>query len=266
MYKTYWGLQNSPFSPSEGIFRTSTIDEAIARLEFLVDNQQRLGLLLGQPGIGKSVLLSSFAQFQRTRGRQVLYIDVQGMGSQELVWRLSQDLGRVPEDETINLLWRNIYDRLTVNRYQQVSTLVLLDNVGETDRDALSVISRLVQWEPNAATRLTVILAAETENTERIGRRLLELCDLRIELGPWTSKETAEFLAESVIRAGCDKAIFDIMAAERIHQLSGGIPRRIRHLSELSLVAGAGHELPSIDVATVEAVDAELSVDASLSV
>ena len=49
-------------------------------------------------------------------------------------------------------------------------------------------------------------------------------------------------------------------AVARLHELSGGIPRRITQLADLSLVAGAGEQLAEIDADVVEAVYHELGV------
>ena len=69
MYTEHWGLRESPFRGSldpRYFFNSPSHDEALARLQFLVDNQRRLGLMLGAAGSGKSLLLEVFSR--RLRG------------------------------------------------------------------------------------------------------------------------------------------------------------------------------------------------------
>jgi hypothetical protein len=46
----------------------------------------------------------------------------------------------------------------------------------------------------------------------------------------------------------------------RIHELSDGIPRRVKQLAELALLAAAGQELRMIDAETVEGAYYELGI------
>ncbi|HEY4759151.1 MAG TPA: hypothetical protein VIH42_01085, partial [Thermoguttaceae bacterium] len=64
MYQSHWGLRESPFRGGlvmQLLQRSPTHEEALARLHFLVDNQRRLGLLMGPSGSGKSLVLEAFA-------------------------------------------------------------------------------------------------------------------------------------------------------------------------------------------------------------
>jgi hypothetical protein len=65
MYQAYWGLASSPFRghlDPRAFHQGPTQEEALARLHFLVDEQRTVGLLLGEAGSGKSLLLEVFAQ------------------------------------------------------------------------------------------------------------------------------------------------------------------------------------------------------------
>jgi hypothetical protein len=45
-----------------------------------------------------------------------------------------------------------------------------------------------------------------------------------------------------------------------IHRLAEGVPRRVKQLADMALVAGAGSELELVDVDVVESVFHELGV------
>ena len=268
MYETHWGLKESPFRGAMNpryFFEGPAHGEALARLQFMVDNQRRLGLLLGPSGMGKSLLLEVFARRLRAVGRQAAVVPLLGMDAHELVWRLAYELGEDPDpNASISCCWRMLTDRMLVNRYQLVDTVLLFDDVDEASREVLTTLARLVQWEPEPDTRLTVVISAKEENTERLGRRLLELCELRVDLQPWDFEETAEFLKSTLAKAGREEPTFDVQAIQRLFEVSQGVPRKIRQIAEMSLLAAAGDELPHVDQETIENVHDELLVDSRL--
>jgi general secretion pathway protein A len=265
MYQQYWGFKQPPFNlgkDGQGYFKSPSQVEALARLSFLVEDQHRLGLLVGPSGIGKSVLLDAFARRQRMRGHQVARINLLGMQHDEFVWHLAADLGETPrQSDTLGELWRRIQDRLLVNRYQQVSTVMLFDDVDEAEQDVITAITRLAIWQPAADAQITIVVTCDDNRMELIGRRLLELSELRIELGTWEQCDTAEFLEQILTNAGREAPVFDAGAIEEIHEVSAGVPRRIRQIGEMSLVAGAGYGLETIDAETIADVVSELAVD-----
>ena len=60
--------------------------------------------------------------------------------------------------------------------------------------------------------------------------------------------------------AGRSTPIFSPPALARLHDLSAGIPRRVKQLADLALLAGAGQGLVQIEPDTIDAVYQELGV------
>jgi hypothetical protein len=67
----------------------------------------------------------------------------------------------------------------------------------------------------------------------------------------------------ALAKAGRHESAFDAPAVERLYELAGGVPRRVRQLAELALLAGAGQQLGCVGPDTVESVYHELSVSAT---
>ena len=93
-----------------------------------------------------------------------------------------------------------------------------------------------------------------------IGSSLLELAELRVDLEPWEPTDTRQYIESSLAQAGSMEAIFDDSAVSRLHELSGGIPRRVAQLADLALLAAAGRDLRQVDADLVESVYHELGV------
>ena len=264
MYLSHWGLVESPFRSrlaARYFYRSPTHEEALARLQFLVEEGHRIGLLMGEAGSGKSLVLGVFAALRGSAGRPVVKISLQGMDRLEFLCSVGTELGLCPRAPlAMSSLWRGVADRLVANRYQGLETVLLLDDADRAGRDVLAQVARLAQHDLSPESRLTVVLAGRRERMGRLGHALLELTELRIDLEPWEPSDTENYLKASLAQAGRSAAVFDDAAAARLHELARGVPRHVARLADLALVASAGRKLDSIDVDTVESVCHELGV------
>ena len=53
-YSAYWGMSASPFADGAKTTTSPLLDEAIARLSFLVDERRPLGILVGDAGTARN--------------------------------------------------------------------------------------------------------------------------------------------------------------------------------------------------------------------
>jgi general secretion pathway protein A len=264
MYPSHWGLRESPFRgclDPRSFYQSPTHDEALARLFFLVERRRRLGLLMGPAGSGKSLLLEVFAQQLRRAGHAVARVNLLGVPPAEMLCLLAGQLGLNPDPTAmLSTLWRTVIDRLTEYRYQQVQAILLFDNADQAGRRVLGQLARLAQHDPSPEARLTLVLTGRYDRMGRLGDRLLDLAELRIDVAAWQESETADYLRRSLAEAGRESPVFDEPAVAKLHELSHGIPRRVSQLADLALVAGAGRQLDQIDAQVVESVYQELGV------
>ena len=261
MLADYWGFETTPFrNPAgAGFFQSASNDEALARLQFLVDNRYRLGILLGESGSGKTVLLQRFQYDLHRTESQVCRFSLLGIDVEEFLQQINAQLC-LSEGVSLAEVWQNLFDHICVNGYQNVPTVFLFDDVHEAEGEVLTAVARLTQAVSCANQRFTIFAAADALRAELVGRRLIELATLRVELWPWTQVETAEFIQNEIRRCGRSEPAFDVQALDRIFEISGGNPRQICLLAELALAAGVGQTLPMIDAETIESVSEELQM------
>jgi type II secretory pathway predicted ATPase ExeA len=143
---------------------------------------------------------------------------------------------------------------------QRQPAALLFDDADAASTEVTQQITRLVQHDQRPDSGLTIVIAGLPERTDRLGRRLLELAELRVDLEPWSAEDTANYLHEALHRAGREAPIFETTGAERIHDLAEGTPRRVNQLADLALLAAAGQGLEQIDGRTVDEVFQELAV------
>ena len=265
MHIAYWGIHRSPFAshidPID-YYPSAVHEEAWARLDFLINHGRRLGFLTGSSGIGKSLLLEVATQHLRQVNAHVVKLNVVGLGPDEFVWKVAASLGHLasPNATTVEC-WQAISDRLIANRYQRTPTVVMLDDIDDTEREVHLAISRLTLIDSHPEARFTILLTGQRQRMSGLSNKLNDLCDLRIDLEPWETDETARYLEFAMQQVGAQPDIFSHDSMTTIHELSRGIPRRVRQLAELSLLAGAAEELERITPAVIESVQASLTVN-----
>lgn len=257
----HWGLREpltSQSAPAESFFASPVHEEALARLHFLVPAGKRLGLLTGPTGTGKSILLAVFARELRRQGIPVVLSSLRGRTSAECPGEWGELLGlRFDSSMTPTRQWRLLAERLAEQRYLEQTTVFLFDDAHEASLEVLAQVQRLLAMGEQGEA-FTIVLSALRQNVTSLGNRILQCCELHVQLEPWQEDDTAGFLRAAFKRCGGKDSIFDAAAMKRVHELAAGVPRRVVRLADLALVAGASQELRQVDEATVEQVCAEL--------
>lgn len=259
-YWRYWQLESAPFSgeASQPLFRGATVEEALARVEFLISNRRSVGTLLGPSGVGKSTILrytsANPPANPEVPNLRALRISMLGMGAGELLSSLATQLtgGRRFADSPH--AWSSLCDYFQAASREDVRTVLLIDDTESSTAAAESDLCRLLSM----TFPLTVIFSVETQMASAVSRALFERTELQIELPGWEISQTAEFLGWTCERLGRSEPIFTDRAVQRVQQLSAGIARRIVQIADLALVAGAVSQSDCVDEECVEQVAWEL--------
>jgi len=259
----HWGLERWPFCSTPGerqFYPTAGHNEALARIEYLVDGRRRLGALLGDSGVGKSLVLRVAAAQLTKKGRAVVLIDALGASTREFLWQVACGLGTTPrEDADVSWLWRQIADRVVENRVRQADTVLFVDDAGQAGPDLVTQFLRLARLDVTPSARWTIVLAAEPEQATRWNEALRNLFDLRIDVLPWTIEDTIGYLQTALVDAGRFEPLFDDGALEALHELAAGVPRLVTRLADYALLAGAAASVETIDAGIVEAASEEIA-------
>lgn len=233
----------------------------MARLNYLFDHRRRAGIVLGASGVGKTSLLSRFAREVRRAGHEVVSLELFGTPDGEFLWNLASRLGaNVQTNDSRLRLWKAVTDRLYENRLQGLHTAVLLDDVDQAHPEVVTLITKLLQAERAGSPAITCLLTADPEHLSRVSGRLQDLVELRVDLEPWSLAETVKYIESPGANAGRDAVAFTPAALERLHEITGGVPRKITQLAELSQLAATISATDAVEPFTVENVFGELSL------
>jgi general secretion pathway protein A len=259
----HWRLERWPFCSTPGerqFYPTAGHNEALARIDYLVDGRRRLGALLGDGGVGKSLVLRVAAARLAKQGRAVVLVDALGVSTREFLYEVACGLGTTPrEDSDVSWLWRQIGDRVVENRVRQIDTVLLVDDAGQAGPDLVTQFLRLARLDVTSAARWTIVLTAEPEQAVRWNEALRSLFDLRIDVLPWTAEDSIGYLQTALVDAGRLDPLFDDGALEALHEIACGVPRHVAKLADYALLAGAAAGVETIDAGIVEAASEEIA-------
>lgn len=264
MYREYWGLRTAPFrlATDVDLFRGAPQEEALARLEFVMDHDHRTSILVGESGSGRSTLLRAFAAQLRNRtGTGCCYLSAIGRDCLEFTKEMVRGLGGLGAAcGSAADVWNEIHDQLLVLALQELRMVVICDDLQFASYPIQLAILRLAQWRSQHLRGPTVILSCTNQGLGELVRPLWDVCPFRVELEAWSLEDTVGYITDSLRNAGRTEPAFEPLAIQEIHRLSAGLPRRVVQLAEMSLIVGAAERCRSIHEQIVQELNHELAI------
>ena len=241
-------------------FAGASHQEALARLEYLVETGLRCGVVIGPKGAGKTTVLRAFAKLPATARTAKVLVDLRSLSAEEALKLLGQGLGITSHARgRLSLLWQEIIDALVGVRYAKHQCVVIFDHLDRAAPDCQQAVERLLLHEAELGSA-TFVLGFSGQSFPVIAREWRQAADLRIEVSPLTADETAEFVARLLQALELPGDAFDADAATILYQLTRGVPRDVVRLCELSLLSAMQDDKRSISADIVEAAMRELSL------
>lgn len=270
MYEEYWHMSRPAFrasQPGEGYFPAHSHRAAKLKLRYLVQQRQSAALLIGDAGVGKSFLLDSYLSDLELPAGPVVSIVVPRFSPAELIGHLARKLGdehprrATTFDEVIDR-WEQQLAALHAEGRHPV--IVIDDAQTIEDRQILQTLHLLLNYRHGDSSAFTLILCGQPELVGQIARcpALYDRLAFTCALHPFDLEETAAYIRHRLQQAGAQAPIFDDDAIERIHECTGGLPRRINRLCDFALLVGFADQLEQIAVEQVDAVAEELQLAA----
>ncbi len=261
-YLRHWKLSRAPFKlgpTGRGIFTGGTIEEALARSDFLVSQEKRLGLVLGPSGVGKTTFLKYFCKARKSQFNRenLAMVDLRSADGETVANRILNSFSQFQEGLSPKQdCWSKINDLLYAESAIGHRTVLLFDNLQGHYEDIFHAISQL--W--NSQMGWSMLLCLDDDAIVNLPRWFLDQCELRIDLPSWDLGQTADYFEFVLHQAGVEDDIFNGQAITRIQELSEGIPRKIVQIAELALVAGAVRKAERVTSELVDQVCDEFTV------
>ncbi len=253
MYKAYFGFREKPFGKTPDprfLFLSRGHDEALARLEYAVEERE-LALLTGDVGCGKTTLSRALMDRCGERCRFVLVFNPR-MSAIEFLRTVAFGLDITEPGRGKDDLLRQITGALYQNYSDGICTVLVVDEAQTiNDLAVFDEIRLLTNYQFDDSNLLSVLIMGQPELRNILHYQHLEPLRQRISLQyhlqPLSLEETMEYLDFRLVAAGSVPGLFTPDAIQLIHEISGGVPRKINSIATNALLVAYGSDAAMVD-------------------
>lgn len=267
MYTQFFGLTEKPFAITPDpryLFLSGQHSEALAHLVYGISESGGFIQLTGEVGTGKTTLVRTLLGRLPAEVDVALILNPQ-LTALEFLIAICEEL-RAPPPEDRNSA-KSLVD--TLNRHLLAAhargrrTILLVDEAQNLSPQVLEQLRLLTNLETAKQKLLQVILIAQPELRDILGRRELRQLEQRVtgryHLEPLSRNESAQYIDHRLRVAGALGEIFDDAAKQQVFELSGGVPRIINVICDRAMLGAYSRETRKIGKRLVARAAAEVS-------
>jgi general secretion pathway protein A len=253
MFKSFYSLAKEPFSkdirPSDA-FLSSDYQGALNALTYL-QKSKGIGLLIGNPGAGKTFTLRAFKESLNPSLYHVIYFPLSTGGVMDFYRGLAYGLGEEPKYRKVDL-FRQIQQGIErMDKERKVTPVFILDEMHLAKDAFLQDIALLFNFQMDSTNPFILILAGlphlKTRLTMNHHRPLSQRLIMKYEIQPLAKEEIVSYINHHLKIAGAKMPIFTESALEAIALRSQGWPRVINKITINSLLFGFQLKKEQID-------------------
>lgn len=248
MYAAYFGLKQEPFSIAPDprlLFMSEQHREALAHLLYGVQGGGGFVLLTGEIGTGKTTVCRCFLD-QAPERCNLAYIFNPKLTALELLETVCHEFGvaAAPPPHRAATV-KDYLDPLNAFLLQAHAAgrnnVLVIDEAQNLAPEVLEQLRLLTNLETSERKLLQIILIGQPELRDMLARPELEQLAQRViaryHLGALDEADSARYVRHRLEVCGLDRPLpFDRAALRKVHQASGGVPRRINLLCDRALL------------------------------
>jgi MSHA biogenesis protein MshM len=250
MYRQHFGLTHAPLSNnSTELFDDGPIDHLKGRFQWLLDSPG-IGLLTGEPGVGKTAALRQLTQTLNPHRYLLIYTPETDFGRLDLYRNLAIELGLEPAFRRAQL-WRDIKARiLELQNSKRVLPIWIIDEAQNLPNDFFKDFPAFLNFAFDAQSMITVWFVGHPRliRTLRLApyEALASRIQVRAHIKPFQERERFTHLIKHALQqAGCQQTLLSDSAMEILRQASAGKPRQAGQLlitaMQLAVPKGLNH-------------------------
>jgi type II secretory pathway predicted ATPase ExeA len=267
MYETYWQLQEKPFEncvDPRFYYPGESPQAALLKLRYAVENNRGGALMTGASGTGKTLVVAMLRNMLGEKYAPFVHLVFPQMDTAELLGYLADSLDGSPsgnENRGVQTSIQRIERFLTENSREGRHAVLVIDEAHLlTHPQTWEALRLLLNFETAGRPSLTLLVSGQTALLPMLDRmpQLDERLGVKCLLRPFSEEETVAYVTHRLKTAGAGRTIINRDAFSTLHELTGGVARRINRLCDLALLIGYAEERKTLNTAHFEAVCQEL--------
>ncbi|MFH1783727.1 MAG: AAA family ATPase [bacterium] len=263
MYEEYWGLKEKPFQNTPDpnfLYKSSEHEEALMKMLYTVEEGLGAGMLTGVFGCGKTVIGQALLEKLPSDKYKLAFITNPQLEYVELLRAIVRNLKviELPAKRTelsADYLLEVLGNILENNNRDGRETVIIIDEAHIIrDERIFEELRLLLNFQKTNKFLLTLLLFGQPELKQKVedNKQLEQRIAMKSQLAPFNQEDTRNYIAHRLHVAEGPESLFNDDAFKIIHDRSGGIPRRINRICDLSLLVGMYKSVKSIDDKIVE--------------
>jgi len=245
MYLDFYGLEAPPFSITPDpryLFFSRQHREAFERVLWGVAERKGFIQITGEVGTGKTTLCR--ALIERLDERYATALLLHPLGSPlQLLRAILRELGLPDRGNDRLRLVARLDEFLLQQAAADRNVVLFIDEAQDLSPELLEEVRLLSNLETDDRKLLQIVLVGQPELREALARPTLRQLHQRIlvrsHLEPLQRDETQAYILHRLTVAGAaGRPTFTASALRLIHRRSGGVPRLVNALCDLTLLAG----------------------------
>jgi type II secretory pathway predicted ATPase ExeA len=250
MYRSHFGLRCAPLDKdATSLWDDGALAHLKERFEWLLSSPG-VGLLTGEPGVGKTAALRHITRSLNPHRHQVIYTAESDFGRIDLYRALARGLGLEPSYRRADL-WRDIKQRITeLVQNRQLLPLWIIDEAQHLSPEFFRDLPSVLNFSQDARDLITVWLVGHPALASMLERApyaaLHGRIQVRVHFTPVIERERfALLIAHALNAAGCTHTLLSDSGIEQLREASRGVPRQagriLRNAMRLAVPKGLNH-------------------------
>ncbi len=271
-HEAFFRFAQRPFSLTPDprfYFRSRSHGRVFDSLSAAIARRERLMLVTGDLGVGKTTLCRTLIASQERKSRAALVGNAL-LSPEDLLRLMLQDLGAVPEKDArqgrlLSLTRAELvreFDTFLLDLDQaRAGAVLIVDEAHSLPHATLEQILEIAHLESNRGKVLQFLLAGQPGAGGVATPRLVDdRLAVRARLLPLERDECERYIHHRITIAGGTAVTFSAQSLEVIYSLSGGLPRLVNLLCERALEEAASAHANRVEPSMIDSAASALDL------
>jgi general secretion pathway protein A len=271
MYNAFYKFWRNPFeiTPDPSfLFSTKGHKKALAALCCCLRRRRGIGVLTGEAGTGKTLLICCLLRLLKHSDIGYAYVFNSRLSSLEFLQYVAADFGLDAWSKTKGQVLHELSKYIVARHQQRLTTVIVVDEAHDLSTEALEETRLLTNLETAEEKLVQILLVGHLELDEKLDslelRQLKQRIAMRSHLEPLDLEETSGYIRHRLHLAGANAdgcELFADEAIERIYCHSRGIARLINTVCENALTTAFLRQLSTVPLDIIDEVAFDLRLN-----